>query len=230
MSNYSINIGEYIRPIGIRNNNGEIKFSGTGFGIEKAGLVLTAAHVVLNTIKPDEIYIELPSNKFLQASSIKFHPSADIAALTFESDPSLHFFKLGNPKMKAGHFHLGTEIISYGYPFTRENPDKINLEPRLMCGHIQRNFQHKQNNYNFRACELSFPVIKGQSGSPILLVNDIESAIAILVSNFESSTIIDSYEEHHENGGKEIHKIKKVISYGIGVELWPIKDWIMSFG
>ena len=40
--------------------------------------------------------------------------------------------------------------------------------------------------------------------------------------------MIDSYEEHHKDGDKEIHKIKKVISYGIGAALWPLTDWIGS--
>ena len=50
----------------------------------------------------------------------------------------------------------------------------------------------------------------------------------IASTNFESSTEIDSYEEHQENGIKEVHKIEKVVSYGIGAALWPLADWIRS--
>ena len=97
-----------------------------------------------------------------------------------------------------------------------------------MSGHIQRNFRYKQGKCSFHACELSFPAVLGQSGSPILLANDIGSAIAVLTTNFESSIVIDSYEEHQGDGQKEIHKIKKVISYGVGAALWPLTDWISS--
>ena len=97
-----------------------------------------------------------------------------------------------------------------------------------MSGHIQRVFHYEQRGYRFRAYELSFPSILGQSGSPILPANNIDFAIAVLTTNFESSILVDSYEEHHEGGEKEIHKIKKVISYGIGAALWPHADWINS--
>ena len=234
MPSSKLNVAEYIRPLGIRRNNGVIKFAGTGFGIEKPGLVLTAAHVVSGVTNPQEIYIELqngkpPDGRFLQACSLDRHPTADIAALLFEPNPSLRAFQLGNPPADIGDFYLGTEIISYGYPSTIESPDKVNLEPRLMSGYLQRNFRHLQSNYSFQACELSFPAISGQSGSPILLANDIDSAIAVLTTNFESSIVIDSYEEHYEGGEKEFHKITKVISHGIGVTLWPLAEWISSF-
>ena len=228
MRSDKLNVVEYIRPIGIRRDGKLVKFAGTGFGFEKPGLVLTAAHVVANATNPQDVYMQLSDGRFLRAYSMNLHSTADVAALLFESDQSLPFFKLGNPPTEIREFFLGTEILSYGYPLTRENPDKIKLEPRLMSGHIQRYFCHEQGNYSFYACELSFPSILGQSGSPILLAHDIDSAIAVLTTNFESSIVIDSYEEHDEGGQKEIHKIKKVISYGLGAALWPLSDWIRS--
>ena len=228
MRSDKLNVVEYVHPIGIRRNGELVNFAGTGFGVEKSGLILTAAHVVANAINAQEIYVQLHAGKFLRAYSMILHPTADVAALLFKPDHSLPFFKLGNPPTEIREFFLGTEVLSYGYPFTRENPDKVKLEPRLMSGYIQRNFCHEQGNYSFHAYELSFPSILGQSGSPILLANDIDSAIAVLTTNFESSIVIDSYEEYDEGGQKEIHKIKKVISYGIGAALWPLADWIRS--
>ena len=228
MRSEKLNLKEYIRPIGIRSNDGKLRFAGTGFGIEKPGLVLTASHVVATaTDKPQTIYLQLQDGRFLQACSMEPHPTADVTALVFK-DQSLRSFKLGEAPAEIGEFYLGTEVISYGYPSRQEESDKVVLEPRLMGGHIQRNFRHDQGHYSFRACELSFPAIPGQSGSPILLKDDIDFAIAVLTTNFESSTEIDSYEEHQENGMKEVHKIKKVVSYGIGAALWPLADWIRS--
>ena len=233
MRSSELNLAEYIRPIGILRNESVIKFAGTGFGIEKPGLVLAAAHVVSGVTNPQEIYIELPDGnpldvRFLQAHSLHLHPTADLVALLFEPNPSLRAFKLGNPPTDMNDFYLGTEIVSYGYPSTTQSPDKVHLEPRLMTGYLQRNFYFKQFDYSFQAYELSFPVMPGQSGSPILLADDIDYAIAVLTTNFESSTLIDFYEEHHENDEKEFHKITKVINFGVGLALWPFTEWIRS--
>ena len=97
-----------------------------------------------------------------------------------------------------------------------------------MSGHIQRHFKHALGEYCFTAYELSFPVIVGQSGSPVLLEHGVDSAIAILTGNFESSTVVDSHEEHEVDGVKERHIVKKVITYGIGAELLPLSVWIRS--
>ncbi len=226
MPSDQLNVTEYIRPLGIREDGESVKFAGTGFGIGRRGLVLTASHVVACADKPQQVYMQLRNGRFLRAISKKVHPMADVTALQFESDHSPHFFKLSSPPAAIGEFHLGTEIISYGYPVTRETPEKVRLEPRLMSGHIQRHFIHEQGNCRFRACETSFPSILGQSGSPVLLASNIDSAIAVLTTNFESSIVVDSYEEHNEDGEKETHTIKKIINYRIGALLWPLADWL----
>lgn len=38
--------------------------------------------------------------------------------------------------------------------------------------------------------------------------------------------VLGSYEEHLQDGEKETHKIKKVVSYGIGAALWRYADRI----
>ena len=125
--------------------------------------------------------------------SVKPHPTADVTALVFKRDQSLRPFKLGEAPVEIGEFYLGTEVISHGYPSRQEGPDKVVLEPRLRGGHIQRNFRYDQGHYSFHACELSFPAILGQSGSPILLKDDIDFAIAVLTRAF--SAISDASEE-----------------------------------
>ncbi len=88
MPDDKMNVVEYVRPIGVRGNDKLVEFSGTGFGIEKRGLVLTAAHVVAHAVKPEEIYLQPRNGKFLRAHSMNLHPTADVAALAFNTDQS----------------------------------------------------------------------------------------------------------------------------------------------
>ena len=222
-----INPREYICPIGLLNDDNDlIRFRGTGFGIERLGLVLTAAHVI-GSAKPDRIFLELQPGQFVKPLSVTRHPTVDVAGLVFEENQSPRAFKLGKPTT-GEDFYLGEDVITFGYPSASEGPGKVKLKPRLMCGHIQRHFKHAFHEYRFAAYELSFPVIDGQSGSPVLLEHGIDYAIAILTGNFDSSTVVDSHEEHEADGTKEVHKVKKVITYGVGAALLPLSGWVRS--
>ena len=177
-----------------------MRYSGTGFGIKSPGLVLTASHCLGNAKGPDEVYLGARDGGFLPASCMKRHPEADIAALVFEADRAPSCFELGEPPENDGEFYMGTEISSYGYPSREGGPDKTILEPRLMRGHIQRNFQYEWGDLRrrYHAFELSFPVLPGQSGSPVFLDHEIRSTIAVLTTSFESSVVIDMYEEENQ--------------------------------
>lgn len=220
-----INPREYICPIGLRDGDDDlVRFSGTGFGFETPGLVLTASHVV-GSADPERVFLKLKSGQFVNPHSVTHHPTADVAALAFKADQLPRAFKLGTPTVE-GDFYLGEDVITFGYPAVSEDLGKVRLEPRLMSGHIQRHFNHALGKYCFAAYELSFPAIVGQSGSPVLLEHGIDYAIAILTDNFESSIVVDSHEEHEADGTKERHIVKKVITYGIGAALLPLYDWI----
>lgn len=217
---------DYIRPIGIRRERGLIRFAGTGFGFREPGLVLTAAHVVAAATEARSVLLRLRDGTFLQATTIAVHPTADVAALRFEPGQTLRTFQLAEPPAGLTDHHLGTEVGSYGYPYRQEGPNRITLEPRLLTGDIQRCFQYEQGNRRYHAYETSFPVTPGQSGSPAFLTNRVTSVVGVLTTNFQSSTIIDEYEEHVEEGQRELHRITKVVSYGIAAALAPLADWI----
>ncbi len=226
---YRMDLADYVWPISIRVDDHHLRYAGTGFGMERPGLVLTASHVLDSAREAAEVYISRSSGPpHVPASCMKRHPGADIATLVFEGDSVPLCFKLAEPPKEVGQFYLGTEVNTYGYPSRSGGPAKTILEPRLMRGHIQRHVGQEWNGGVHDAFELSFPALPGQSGSPVFLDDDIQSVIAVLTTNFESSVVVDSYEEHQQDGEKEIHKISKVVSYGIGAALWPYADWIRT--
>ena len=226
-----LDVSQPVRSLGIRQDDGIVRFAGTGFGIRNRGLVLTASHVLSGATEPHEVYLMLKNRRFIQAVHLEHHPEADIAALVFEADLAPPCFSLGEPPQGYREFLLGTEISSYGYPYRDERGGRKTLEPRLMHGRIQRHFQHEWNNprRRYHAFELSFPVLPGQSGSPVFLDHAVHSAIAVLTTSFESSIVLDSVEEHEAGGEREIHRISKIVSYGIGAVLWRHADWLSAF-
>ena len=229
----TVDIKTYVRPLGVERQRGQISFAGTAFGVERPGLVVTAAHVVQDAT-PDRLHLEIARAttasdvRFRNPRSVAIHPSADLALLTFDEDDAIPNLKLAKPPECTGEFHLGTEIVSYGYPRRVESPGRVTLESRLLAGHIQRAFRHQRAGRRYHAYELSFPSVDGQSGSPVLLANDVTSAVAMATDNFESSILVDEVEEHDAQGRLERHIIKKVVAYGVGLALWPLADWIRS--
>ena len=104
-----INPREYICPIGLRDGDDDlVRFSGTGFGFETAGLVLTASHVV-GSADPERVFLKLKSGQFVNPHSVTHHPTADVAALAFEADQSPRAFKLGTPTT-GDDFYLGEDV------------------------------------------------------------------------------------------------------------------------
>lgn len=229
----NLNITTHVRPLGVQGHDGQIKFAGTAFGVERPGLVLTAAHVVQNAT-PDRLHLEIARStnasgtRFRNPRSVTVHPSADIALLTFDEVDAIPHFELAKPPEEIGEFHLGTEVLSYGYPRRVESPSRVSLEARLLTGHIQRAFRHQRAGLRYGAYELSFPSVDGQSGSPVLLSNDVTSAVAMITDNFESAILVDQYEEHDAQGRLEKHTINKVVTYGVALALWRVADWIQS--
>ena len=139
----TVDIKTYVRPLGVQRQHGQISFAGTAFGVERPGLVVTAAHVVQDAT-PDRLHLEIARAttasdvRFRNPRSVTVHPSADLALLKFDEDDAIPYLKLAKPPECTGEFHLGTEIVSYGYPRRVESPSRVKLESRLLTGHIQR--------------------------------------------------------------------------------------------
>lgn len=221
---------KYICPLGVLDDDGIARFAGTGFGIQRRGVVLTASHVVANATSPDEIILGIGEGRLLRAHHIERHPETDLAALFIDSDRAPSCFSLGEPPEEWGDFPLGTEISSYGFPYRDESNGRKTLEPRLMRGHIQRHFRHvsHRSRRHFHAIELSFPISLGQSGSPVFLDHAVRSAIAVVTDNFDSSRVLEVEEEYKQDGGREVHKTSRIVSFGIGAVLWRHTDWLAA--
>ena len=144
---------------------GDVVPIGTGFGIDKPGIVLTAHHVIkkITNIRVVSTFYSPPLN--IEVDDIVAHPHADIAALLIKEQKLLEYFKIGKPPDGYNDFPLGEDVISYGFPMMgTERP----IPPRMMKGHIQRIGPYKDDEYYYSAYELGFPSFHGQSGSPIL--------------------------------------------------------------
>ena len=209
-----INVGSLIRPIGVDKGNGIAEFQGTAFALETPGLFVTASHLLEGVDDPNGIHISVSGPQdLLSCSYVKKHDSADLAVLHFENWPGKETLEADLTEYESSECpYLGEEVFSYGYPSRpiRINDTKIqHLEARLMRGNIQRIFTYE----GCSSYELSFPVLLGQSGSPVISKYD-ETVIGVVKTSVESDIVFPNADS------------RTVIPYGIGVVIWPIVELI----
>ncbi len=221
-----LNLGSPIRPLVIDNGRGALNFAGTAFELEERGLFVTSSHVLGGVDDPSRVRIFLDHNNCPKASVFHKHPQADVTVLMVKHTMELSPLKLDRgPADTRSEHNFGEEVMSYGYPSRPLENDHVELEPRLMRGNVQREFKYQ----GYSAYELSFPVLHGQSGSPVILSNPPNSVIGVVTTSFESHIVLpDSYEEITEQGEKISYKTSKVVTYGICAELWSISDWLLN--
>ena len=187
---------------------------GTAFGVLRPGLVLTAHHVVEGIEKANLIvcctaYSELLNKR---VERIVSHRAADIAALILEPDERLEHFELATPREGFDEHPIGEDVLSYGFP-----PLEKPVRPRMMKGHIQCKFQHKEDGYDYRAFELAFPSFPGQSGSPVFSDWDRNRVMGLV-------TCSTTYASKDEGDASP----SAYGSWALGASLTPLAGWIDS--
>ena len=228
MTAIKLNLGHPIRPLVIDSGGGVLNFAGTAFELEKRGLFVTSSHVLGDVDDPHRVRVFLDHDNCPRASVFHKHPQADVTVLMVEHTMELSPLKLDRgPADITSEHNFGEEVVSYGYPSRPLNSDLVELEPRLMRGNVQRKFKYQ----GYSAYEMSFPVLDGQSGSPVILSSPPNVVVGVITTNFESHVPLpDSYRKEMTEGGKEVVYIEnKVLTHGICAELWPISEWLLGF-
>ena len=92
------------------------KSIGAGFFINDKGHILTAAHVVKNTI---EIWLRIPEfGKIFKGYIVCVYPDFDLAIIKVVDFKNSYFLKLGNSET----LELGQHVYALGYPNNSEYP------------------------------------------------------------------------------------------------------------
>lgn len=182
------------------------KSLGTGVMIDKAGKILTAAHVVHSV---DSVHVIFRNGQKIHARVIASEPKADLALLQLDFKPDkVQTVKLGNSdKVK-----VGQEIAVIGTPY--------GLEHTLTVGHVSARYQPDQLKgpfYEGEFFQTDAAINKGNSGGPVF---NTEGELIGIVSHIQS-----------QSGGSEglgfavtINTAKRLLLEGSG--FWSGIEWI----
>lgn len=233
---YIEDLREYIFPIFAEDKKtGElISFLGTGFFINSEGYFLTANHVVNVENDVYKLFI-LHKEKKCYINIIETSKKPDLALGQAHLDNENFYLKFYNEDVQ-GKIAMGTEIINWGYSGTKiekgSKPNKIKLYGRFSKGYIC----HLSLGEIIWAIEdlpiyeCSFPLIAGNSGSPLIMSsferNNVICFSSVFTHNTKSGIEEESYEEICENGNVEKIKIMKIIEFAVAYDRTIIIDFM----
>ncbi len=194
---------EIIVPIfGYEKNKDKWLFLGSGFFFGKPPLLATASHVVEKKFDKVAIYI-FEENKFYYASAVTGKPEIDLAILKIEKYEPPSICQLGCDEQIV----FTKPIYCYEYGTTLNIGSKIAISPATRMGNITR-LLDKRDTYGLAGkdmLELSFPALKGASGSPVVSIEEELILLGIVVGNVsyhlmpaQIETILDQNNEYLE--------------------------------
>jgi hypothetical protein len=198
-------------------------FLGTTFAFRSGRHFLTAAHCV-GDAKPSELAVELVGHGSFRVAEVDRHPQADLALLVLGADATTEAWRSSR-----GEPALGQQLGAFGFPENTlggEELEKIVPTPRSFTCSTQRFFPYRSfAGYGYMALEMSIPAPPGLSGGPLFPADYPDrEVIAVVAENFDSTTLLHALEE--TDGTKT--RYERVISYGVGVWLEPLQDWLES--
>ncbi|MBB1052574.1 hypothetical protein ACTHRK_17895 [Dietzia cercidiphylli] len=220
-----------LRAVGILGNlgcEGGFEVSGSCFLYKFGDIAITAAHCIPDTTTPMGLYFPLRRGEPARITEqIILHPSADVAIVkTSPVDPGEDGHELFREcALPVG---LGHDFATYGFP--TEGPiyaGDHKVTPRLFKGYLQHYMPYADPaGRQYEASEMSIPAPAGLSGSPVFFPDQPEMITGVVTTNIESYAVIDSVTEVDDDGRVYRESSKRVVAYGVALQLDPLKEWI----
>lgn len=172
--------------------SGQGQSVGTGFYIDKKGYILTAAHVIENSV---ELWINMPQygKKIYKATIVSVYPAFDLGIIKIENFTNNYSIDLGN----SDEISLRDSVYVMGYP---NNSDY----PIVTSGTISGSL----TNY----IQTDTPVNSGNSGGPLLNENsEVIGVTSAVIKNSENSSLIIPINIFKENIRFFLSSSRKII-------------------
>ena len=200
-----------------RGEEGDIKLLGTAFPINKNGGLLTCRHVVEIEDDGGQSSIGLMTNHgtdFIAIDKIKYPEidglDLDIAYLTSTPLQNGKFFELLEPKK----ILVGEGVYSFGYMIASSDEGQY-IEEAYLKGNIV-NFQVPERNRGVTEVTLSYPVIEGMSGSPILTYHSGVKLVGLAHGSVSSRVIAHEHIDYKESEVELRETIHRIVEFGRG--------------
>ena len=185
------------------------RFLGTAFPITPDGGLLTCRHVVEVPIKDDETLavFDNETKQLVPISDFKVptHPRFDVAFIpnALQREKS-EFFPLLNPHL----ILIGEDVYSCGYYLSGNN-----LHMGYFKGNIV-NFLNSDRTPGSSSISLSYAVIEGLSGSPVLTYHNGPKLVGMCWGNIQTRIVAREVMEFEDEKEKFRETINRIVELG----------------
>lgn len=206
--------------------NNSPKFCGTAFPITPTGDFLTCFHVLDQMLETNEYIaiLDFETSKFIRVENFKYDKKLDIALLINPLKKNcIRYLPIIDPI----RLMIGEDVFTYGYysnPLTNDEVVdgyfKGNIVSFSFCDLVNRN----------QCSVLSFPIIEGLSGSPLLTFHNGVKVVGLNVGNLQHN-IQQSNIIEYKNGKTHIQEVtSRIVEFGLSLHPSLIIDFLYNQG
>jgi len=120
---------------------------------------------------------------------------------------------------------MGHDVRVFGFNNMGKTGNVVDVKPRLFKGHIVSTSDNSAHPEAKSTTELSFPSLKGFSGSPLVSTENGE-LVGMMFSNHESSIEVHSFMDVEDNGDTFKEGIYRIIELGLAHSIKDILEFI----
>lgn len=209
-------------PVVTLNDGGQPdRLRGNAFPISANGDLVTCRHVVSVLAGTQLAVLDRATNRIIPFTRVESHPNTDI-------DMALLPQALGRPSdyfpiLPSGLLHVGGDLNAYGWYSTTGRAST--MTDGFFAGHV----------VGFRAgtpisMTLSFPVIEGLSGSPLVTYHNGSKVVGICIGS-ESQRVLAHEVVDFREGAKEVREtVNRIVEFGLGYRSEAIEELCLSHG
>jgi len=205
----------------------DARYLGVSYHFNDAGNIATCAHVV-DSVQDDErlLGVEMHGEGLaFDVMDVKCHSKYDFAVGWVSRQNYKHLSLHGKKDV-----FIGDSIMAYGFSNVGLRNGVLETAPRLFKGNIVRTHHLPILHGAKSTCEISFPALKGFSGTPLLFDSKEASVAGMVFSNFESTIELHQFKEIDDAGNTFSEQIHKVIELGVVHTAYDIRHFLKDLG
>jgi hypothetical protein len=206
-----------------------LSFLGSGFPITPNGGIITCRHVVDVTYDSKKQMIALFDNELKCFSPIDeiIYPDNEYLDLAFLpnglSRPKEHFFPILTPE----ELIIGEEVYSFGHYSLEESSEKMTFG--YFKGHIVAFFKNPRKGFS-HTITLSYPVIEGLSGSPVLTFHNGPKLVGVCYGSQAQRILASEIIEYKDTQKEYKETINRIVEFGLAHHPSVIIDFLIKKG
>jgi len=209
-------------PIFAIDESNNIKhFLGTGTFVTDVPLLATALHVVKDWPGPFAIAVLPDTHRIVRAVLAARDEAADLALLEVPGYPASESVRLAEDS----EISSNQVVVTFEYGTTRTAGKSIHLAPATRIGNVTRtlNLTDRFGKAGEEALELSFPALRGASGSPVLS-NTTFRLWGIVIANVSYHLLPAQIETVIDEDGQLAGAMQFMLPQGIAVHVKHLRN------